>query len=66
MLAKLNEGRRSTAALTGMMQRQRGKDTRRFKILGENQYRTEKMEKRGETRLRGMQSPSGLKPHFSE
>ena len=38
MLAKLNEGRRSTAALTGMMQHQRGKDARRFMILGENQH----------------------------
>ncbi|MBR4359465.1 MAG: hypothetical protein IKP32_02465, partial [Clostridia bacterium] len=36
VLAKRNEGKRSTAALTGMMQRQRGKDARRFMILGED------------------------------
>ena len=32
-LAKLNEGRRSSATLTGVKQRQRGIDTRRFNIF---------------------------------
>ena len=32
-VAKLNGGRRSSATLTGMKQRQSGKDARRFKIL---------------------------------
>ena len=38
VLAKLNEGSRSSAALTGRKHCQGGKDARRFHVSGEKQY----------------------------